>query len=416
MEQAHDLIRSVARAFYPPEQTLIIDALVLHSAVRDDDLAHLMCMQVKYARKLCGRLREDGMLSVHSRAETKEGSNRPFSRDYFFIDTHKTIDVIKYRLARMTRDVDAKYGQTEDEKKEYFCPQCKSEYTQMEVLDVVDFITGRFNCRKCSHALEQVSDEYGAGHTGHEVQSRLNAQLSLFEKLLRTIDETSIPDNTFEEAMKNALPIKRDLLINPVAKSEPVAIGNLPPATVRGLDTEPEKVQVQMWDEKQKAEAAEAEAERRRRVAQQNVLPQWHLNPTVPGEAPTDSTEPTTNGSNGVKSEAEPDKKDLKLAREDEDEKKTAGTFDAQAVDDFYNQLENDEDDDNSSEEESSEAEEDDEDEVERANVEESTISNDGPPAKRVKLDVSNEATDGVTNAAIANGDDHGDSEEESEG
>lgn len=290
MNIAHTLIRSIARAFYSVEHVLIIDALVLHSALRDDDLALLMGTQTKYLRKLCSKLREDGLIAVHSRSETREGAQRPFSRDYYFINYHKAIDVVKFRLKRMGRDIEARFGQTADEKKEYGCPRCGNEYTQMEVLDTIGPM-GEFECKRCSHELRLLDAEASrkGGTGGHEVQSRLNAQLAPFESLMRQIDAAVVPENDFEAALANALPVQRDEAINPAAKTEPVfgrGSGNLPAATVKGLKTGPEKITISLLDDSQltKDEQA-AEAERKAKLAASNALPAWYTQSTITGEA-----------------------------------------------------------------------------------------------------------------------------------
>jgi len=168
MDIASTLIRSVARAFYhaDPAYIIIIDALIMHSTLRDDDLALLLGTQTKHLRKLCGRLREDGLISVHARAELREGAQRPFNRDYYFINFHKAIDVIKYRLKVMMRSIEEKYSQTAEEKKEYHCPQCKAEWTQMEVLDSTDEYF-QFICKTCRHLLNLSADPNGSSNAGH---------------------------------------------------------------------------------------------------------------------------------------------------------------------------------------------------------------------------------------------------------
>ena len=300
---------------------------------------------------------------------------------------------------------------TEDEKKDYFCRQCKGEYTQMEVLDVVDPLTGNFHCRRCDHILDRQSDDFGPSHTGHEVQSRLNAQLGLFEKLLKTIDESIIPDNTFEEAIKNALPVPRDQSINPNAKSEPVPDRKFLPATVRGLATEPEKVQVEMWDEKQRAEADAAAAERRQKIAEQNRLPEWHSSSTVIGAEFGDAAKVHDTQTNGTKVEPQDDKKDLKLVQEDEADKKVAPTIDTDELDQYFAGYGDDAADEDSSEEESS-----DDDDDSKAGEDESFehfgdshASPEGPPFKRVRLDAAGQTVNGANST---NGPSRGDSEE----
>ncbi len=58
------LIRRVVRAFYDSRHCIVVDALLKHSTMRDDHLASIMGMQQQELRKLCGRLREDRMITM----------------------------------------------------------------------------------------------------------------------------------------------------------------------------------------------------------------------------------------------------------------------------------------------------------------------------------------------------------------
>lgn len=71
MDLAQTLLRSVVRAFYDPRQfdarhIVMIDALVMHSAIRDDDLSYLMNMNGKDMHKITGRLREDRLMHLYA--------------------------------------------------------------------------------------------------------------------------------------------------------------------------------------------------------------------------------------------------------------------------------------------------------------------------------------------------------------
>jgi len=64
MDLAKELVRHCMRTFYETRHIVLIDAVVIHSAVRDDDLAYMMGINVKELHKLCGRLKEDRFLAV----------------------------------------------------------------------------------------------------------------------------------------------------------------------------------------------------------------------------------------------------------------------------------------------------------------------------------------------------------------
>ncbi|KAL2051825.1 hypothetical protein ABVK25_007981 [Lepraria finkii] len=163
MDLAKTLIRTVVRAFYETKHALVIDALMVHSALVNEDLAHLLGMQQKDLRKLCGKLKEDRLLTVHSRQEIREGQQRPINKDYYYIDFHATIDAIKYRIFRLTQKVKEIYKPSE-EKKDYNCPTCKAQWTQLEVLDKVGPFG--FEWHRCGGLLEReepsAGSEYGS--------------------------------------------------------------------------------------------------------------------------------------------------------------------------------------------------------------------------------------------------------------
>ncbi|KAI9796612.1 MAG: hypothetical protein M1833_006052 [Piccolia ochrophora] len=284
MDLAKALVRSVARAFYETRHILVVDALMVHSALRDDDLAHLLGMQTKELRKLCAKLEEHRLLSVHNRQETREGMQRPISRTYYFVNFRQTIDAIKYRIYRVTKEVEGMIRPTE-EKKDYFCPRCKSRWTQMEVLDNPGPFG--FDCHKCGAPLEH-DDEVAGDRGGHEKQSKLMSQLDPLLNLLRQIDEVLIPDSTFESAFNAAIPVARNRTTNPIAATVPVyPDGTGPPTAVRGMaqNTIP-KLEIDLTSSAEKSAAEQAaEARERARIAAQNALPDWHTHSTVSGEA-----------------------------------------------------------------------------------------------------------------------------------
>ena len=166
------LLRTIARTFYGTEHILIIDTLILHSTLSDADLAHLVGMQTKMARKICGRLKEDGLVSIQQRTERRTdgsggfmagsgnqpGKERVTHRDWYYINFHTAIDSVKFRLLRLSKHVDS-LGASTTEKKDLVCTTCKSQYTELEAMDSLDHSTGNFLCRRCGSVLDPVDEE-----------------------------------------------------------------------------------------------------------------------------------------------------------------------------------------------------------------------------------------------------------------
>lgn len=291
------LLRTTARAFYTTEHILIIDALILHSTLQDTDLSHLLGMQTKHLRKLCSKLREDGLLSVQSRAERRAdgtgsyyggapgagGKERLTHRDWYYLNFHRAIDSIKYRMYKLNRRIEATAAPA-TEKKELFCPRCKSEYTQLEAMDKLDQMTGMYSCHRCGHDLEDVDENTRANE--NEGMKRLNSQFERMLGLMQKIDATSVPENDFQMALSKQKPIRR-AEEHPGARMEVVDLPNgRGLESVKGLEVKPEKIAISLQDDETVKQEAEAEAARVRREAEAraNALPEWISKSTVSGD------------------------------------------------------------------------------------------------------------------------------------
>ncbi|KAI1822850.1 hypothetical protein F4861DRAFT_512915 [Xylaria intraflava] len=283
MDLAQQLVRSVSRVFFnspdiDTRHVLIIDALIIHSALRDDDLSYLMSMNLKDLHRICAKLRDERLLQVHVRPELREGQQRPTNRTYYYIDYRQAIDAIKWRVYHIDKAVQGN-AKPSSEKKSYFCRRCHAEWTQMEVLDKVDPLRG-FRCHRCDDILD-FDPEREAG--GHEQSTKLNNQLRFITDMLPKLDSMIVPENTFEIAHAAARPVVRDAT-NQAAPSI-VVESMAKPTAVRGMaNTGPQSISVNITELEGPTEAErEAERERKERIAQANALPEWHVQSTVTG-------------------------------------------------------------------------------------------------------------------------------------
>lgn len=247
--------------------------------------------------------------------ELREGQQRPINKDYYYVDFHATIDAIKYRIFRLTQKVKEMYKPSE-EKKDFTCPKCKAQWTEFEVLDNVGPIG--FKCHRCGGLLEREPDAGDA--TGHAKQSKLMSQLEGLLKMLQQVDSEDIPSNDFDTAFSLAVPVQRDMNVNPVQQRMPSNAPKPPPAAVKGmmaqLVTAQLDVSVTTGSEGTTAEQA-AEAQRKANIAAQNALPVWHTTSTVTGEstvAGKKDGEQQTNGGPLQKEEED----ERKISTEDE--------------------------------------------------------------------------------------------------
>ncbi|KAL1302208.1 hypothetical protein AAFC00_002636 [Neodothiora populina] len=295
MDLAKSLVRITARAFYSTEHVLIIDALAIHSTLTDIDLAHVLGMQVKGLRRLCGRLKEDGLISVQSRGEKKEGAppatipgkdgqapqfkERLFYRDWYYLNYHRAIDSLKYRMYKLSRHIES-LGAPTTEKKDLVCPRCKSSYTELEVMDNISAM-GEFLCHMCQHPLDPAAED-DAGE--NESMKRLNDQLSRIVDIMRQIDSTDVPENDFDTALSHALPVVRGEY-NQARKMQIVDEVKPSLASSKGLALAPEKVSVSVMEDGEEVKMDPDELARKRAdEAKQNMLPEWISKSTISGD------------------------------------------------------------------------------------------------------------------------------------
>ena len=303
MDHARTLIRSITRAFHDARHVIIVDALMIHSTLSVDDLHHLTGIQQKDIRKLLGKLKEDRLISVQSRQEVKVGNNRPIHRDYFYINFHATIDAIKYRVFFLTKKVKDAYRPTE-EKKDYFCPRCKAQYTQLEVLEKV--FEGGFLCQQCDGVLQR--DEISAADgIGHQTQSKLMSQIEPFLELLKRIDAEEIPQNDFATALSNAVPVARDNETHPVVIDTAMNAQSDIKFVSKVKQEASVEVKVNLISDENKQDVDDAAKAQKLAQEKQNALPSWHTQSTLDvskkEESATESkssNHPSTNGSNAL--------------------------------------------------------------------------------------------------------------------
>jgi transcription initiation factor TFIIE subunit alpha len=297
------------------------------------------------------------------------------NREYFYIDYRRAIDATKYKLHILDERIKKDAAPTQ-EKKELRCPQCKAQWTFVEVLDSIDLL-GResgFICKNCGDPLKEIEHE-GDSLDADDTPAKFNKFFAPLLKLMAQIDEVTIPAIEGQDALAGAIELPRDKDINPAAKHEAVDLTVSKPTAVKGMAMAPEKIEVSIaTDSEQSIAARAAEQERQAKIALQNQLPDWHTKSTI-------TNRDSNGGSSAVKVEANGvDTPVIKTELVEETKDKGAD------LDDVFARIEAERQAQAANEEEESSEEEEEDDEFE--DVVASTPSG-LPDAKRVKLESS---------------------------
>ncbi len=231
-----------------------------------------------------------------------------------------------------------------------------------------------------------------------DTPAKFNKMFAPLLTLMEEIDKMKIPAVEATDAIEAKIELPRDKDIDPGTKHEVVDTVIARPTAVKGIDTGPEKINIQIGssaeqNEKQRA----AEKARQEKITMQNQLPSWHTQSTVIKDAAGNTTT-VKQESNGT---------DTPIKTEQSDEKSATQNLDAvfaQIEAERRKKEEEEEDDDDDDDDE-------DEDEFEDVTVDALSVL---PDAKRLKLDSSAAPTpSNAATPAVSNGDGGDESEED---
>ncbi|KAK9461053.1 TFIIE alpha subunit-domain-containing protein [Lipomyces oligophaga] len=270
MEHVNVLLQYVARSFYETRHIIILDAILRHNLISDDDLPQLVGIQKKELHSLCARLRDDCLLKVHTRSEPREGQQRPIQRTYYFVQYREAVDAVKWRIHKLGETYNEQMRNDIDTQG-YACPLCKRRYNAMEVLPLQAADLSGFQCMDCGTILQD-DDESDELRISQDRLSRLMSQIRRIIDTLKKIDDSFIPDNDFESSLKVAIPISLD-------SKDSKDVGY----AARGVNDNKLLIEVDLSgadSEKSKAEAALA----KQQTAINNALPVWYEKSTIGAE------------------------------------------------------------------------------------------------------------------------------------
>ncbi|KAJ7935494.1 TFIIE alpha subunit-domain-containing protein [Mycena leptocephala] len=268
------LVQHVSRAFYEPKYTIIMDQLARHTVLKDDDLAGRMGLQPKELNKVIATLSNDRLVQIYRQNELREGAQRATAKQYYYIDYEHFCNVVKWRIARMRKQIDTK-GRNELDNKGYICPQCKTSYTPLDVDKLMDMSLNALICEICR--AEVVDNEDAECVLGSKDRmQRFNHQMRFIRAGLQKSEDMMLP--AFDVAMwvKSHQPDSE--------KQDDAQTGpRLKIAGADGVKHEDAGIGVLISSDKDEATRRRERDEQAQAKRQQNTLPEWHRVSTVSG-------------------------------------------------------------------------------------------------------------------------------------
>ncbi|SCV01324.1 LAME_0G15478g1_1 [Lachancea meyersii CBS 8951] len=288
-EIVKNLLKFVVRGFYTGTYVLVVDGILFHSVLSEEDLAHLLGIKRPELRGLLTKLLEDRMIAVHSQQEF-HFNTRSIKRYYYYIKYPQAIDAIKWKvhqIVSMLKDDLDKNSAPQG----YMCPVCHTKYSQLEAVSLLNYEKTQFLCSLCEEPL--VEDD--SGKKSKEKQMKLNRLMDQVQPIidyLKKIDDSRIEENTFETSLARLIPPQNNSVasytVNPRSKKSKMftpgdntntALDNASSRRAGAKSQATLHVNITTAsDEQVRSERQEREMEEKRK---QNALPAWHEQSTV---------------------------------------------------------------------------------------------------------------------------------------
>lgn len=274
------LIRFVARGFYSKQYILILDAILLHSVLSEDDLYYLLGINPKQLRALCYKLVDDRLLVNHTQKE-ENTQQRLTTRTYYYIHITEAIDSIKWKVHTVVNDIKQEMSKLGNPNG-YVCPRCGKKVSQIDAISLLSDDKLNFVCDNCNGILVEDDSSQQASIRQARLE-KLMYQIDPIIGYLKKIDDTHIDDNDFESALTIAIPARTasSASYTLTSRISGKSRSNLSSSLQNAASKSQATLNVSITANDENYEREQMEKESIRQKLEQNALPSWHSGSTV---------------------------------------------------------------------------------------------------------------------------------------
>jgi len=198
------LARLVVRGFYGMEDALIIDMLVRHPCMREDDVAGLLKFDKKMLRARMTILKNDKFLQAKQRIETDE-EGKVVKMNCYYINYRTFVNVVKYKLDHMRKKMETS-ERDQTSRSSFKCLKCNKNFTDLEANQLIDFMTGEMRCTHCSGIVDE-DESSGPQKDSRKMLAKFNLEMKPLYELLHLVEAVNLAPDLLEPE-----PVDVDLL------------------------------------------------------------------------------------------------------------------------------------------------------------------------------------------------------------
>ncbi|ELT98422.1 hypothetical protein CAPTEDRAFT_176545 [Capitella teleta] len=189
------LVRYIVRGFYSVEHAILLDFLVHHPCVKEDDLLDLLLFERKQLRALVNTLKAERFIKSRMKMETDQ-EGRISRHNYFFINYGTFVNVVKYKMDHMRRKIETE-ERDNTHRASFQCSQCQKSYTDLEVDHLIDFASGQLHCEFCGAEVKE-EEASEPRRDSRSLMEMFNTQMTPVDKLLRGLDDVTLAQELLE--------------------------------------------------------------------------------------------------------------------------------------------------------------------------------------------------------------------------
>lgn len=202
------LARLVVRGFYSVEHATVVDMLVSHPCMKEDDLVELLKFERKHLRAIISQLKADKFIKVRLRVETMP-DGKTSKHNYYFINYKVFVNVVKYKLDHMRKKIEIEERDSTS-RASFKCTNCAKSYTDLQVDQLFDFTTGEFRCTYCNTQVEEDHSSLPK-KDARTLLARFNDQMKPIFDLLRETDDMKLDQSVLEPEPTNIENIRANM-------------------------------------------------------------------------------------------------------------------------------------------------------------------------------------------------------------
>lgn len=189
------LIRLVVRGFYSLEHAMIIDLLVRNPCMKEDDIVEILRFERKQLRALINTLKTEKFLKTRLKMET-DAENKSTRQTYYFINYQVFVNIVKYKLDHIRRKIEMEEMHNTS-RASFRCPTCEKTFTDLEVNELFDMMSGTFRCTYCNNEVEEDASASSV-QDSRTLLAKFNEQIQPVYDLLQKCDDIKLAPELLE--------------------------------------------------------------------------------------------------------------------------------------------------------------------------------------------------------------------------